>query len=514
MLRKKIVALVTALAFMLTLMPSVAFAEDPGTGAPGNAPTDPAEPGGGGAESEEPQNPPAQEEQEEQEEQETLNLKIKIKNFDDSEDAVIITFKATDDFALDEDDIVYISIDNKAEGQYQYEDGEIEIAKSAIEEMKLEEDSPMQVRVKRVGYKDQLVSAKYVLLDEDEEDEDEDDEAFNGPKSLAFYTEEIEVGDDQEIIVEFTKSYNPRKKDTVRLLAYDVDGKRLKDGHSKTLNMADESYVKDGKKRIDFNVDVPEDTDYYRIEYFDSKNDNVHYYDKLSVTEANAKKLVLEYDSKDVALDEEVTPKVFLEDKNGKREEVSKDVTFVFTGDTDAIAYSDKRNGKIRVKKDETYVGDKIVVTASMGKYSVKETLTVVEKAKVDPAIKRSLVMTINSNSILVDNQKASMDAIPVIKNDRTFVPYRVLAENFGAQVDYDDATRAVTVTYDGKVIVMTVGKKGYTVNGKAKEMDVEPYISNDRTMVPVRFVAEAMGFDVEATFNPDGTTDQVIFKN
>ena len=129
---------------------------------------------------------------------------------------------------------------------------------------------------------------------------------------------------------------------------------------------------------------------------------------------------------------------------------------------------------------------------------------------------KRTVSMTINSTTMTVDGKNKTIDAAPVIFQDRTFVPLRALVEAFGADVKWKQSDNSITVDYDDTTIVMYAGKTTYTVNGKTKTMDVAPYIVADagRTMVPVRFVGEALGFTVNAVSNPDGTTKSVNFSN
>ena len=122
------------------------------------------------------------------------------------------------------------------------------------------------------------------------------------------------------------------------------------------------------------------------------------------------------------------------------------------------------------------------------------------------------VVMSIGSNEIIVNDAKGTIDAAPMIQNDRTFVPFRALAEAFGAEVAYDEATQAVTAKLNGVDVVMTIGSATYTVNGAEKTMDVAPFINGSRTMVPVRFAAEAFGIKVIPTYNPDGTTADILF--
>ncbi|MBQ2014252.1 MAG: copper amine oxidase N-terminal domain-containing protein, partial [Peptococcaceae bacterium] len=95
---------------------------------------------------------------------------------------------------------------------------------------------------------------------------------------------------------------------------------------------------------------------------------------------------------------------------------------------------------------------------------------------------------------------------------NRTFVPFRALAEAFGATVAYDEATQAVTAELNGVTVVMTIGAAEYTVNGVAKTADVAPFIAGSRTMVPVRFVAEAFGINVTPTYDDNGATADILF--
>ena len=130
-----------------------------------------------------------------------------------------------------------------------------------------------------------------------------------------------------------------------------------------------------------------------------------------------------------------------------------------------------------------------------------------------DGSIGKTVVMSIGSSEIVVDGNKAAIDAAPVVQNSRTYVPFRALAEAFGAEVAYDEATQAVTATLGSNTVVMTIGSAAYTVNGAEKTADVAPYISGGRTMVPVRFAAEAFGSTVIPTYDDNGATADVLFK-
>lgn len=95
----------------------------------------------------------------------------------------------------------------------------------------------------------------------------------------------------------------------------------------------------------------------------------------------------------------------------------------------------------------------------------------------------------------------------PEIKDGRTMIPIRALAEPLGADVGWDQATRQVTLERAGVTIVMTVDSTTAYVNGKAVEMDVAPYITNGRTLIPARYVGEFFGQKVDW----DGEKRQVV---
>ena len=130
----------------------------------------------------------------------------------------------------------------------------------------------------------------------------------------------------------------------------------------------------------------------------------------------------------------------------------------------------------------------------------------------------RTVTLTFGSNVININGQSKTMDVGPIAYQNRTFVPLRHVIEAFNAECNWDNKTNKITIKYDDKTIVMTPGSTNYTINGKAQPaMDVTPYViaSLNRTMVPLRFVGEAMGFSVEALPYADGHgVEKVVIKN
>lgn len=105
--------------------------------------------------------------------------------------------------------------------------------------------------------------------------------------------------------------------------------------------------------------------------------------------------------------------------------------------------------------------------------------------------------------SVTIDGQAVTFsDAVPQNVNGRIMVPYRAMFEALGAEVDYDAATKVISGSVDGKTLEMTNGNNVITIKNadgttSTKTMDVAPFIQNDRTFVPTRFVSEVLGYSV-----------------
>ncbi len=89
-------------------------------------------------------------------------------------------------------------------------------------------------------------------------------------------------------------------------------------------------------------------------------------------------------------------------------------------------------------------------------------------------------------------------DQDPVIIDERTLVPARGVFEALGAVVDWVGETGEVLVNTDKSSVVLTLNKQDYIVNGETKTLDVPAQLMNDRTMIPLRAVGEALGCSVE----------------
>lgn len=109
----------------------------------------------------------------------------------------------------------------------------------------------------------------------------------------------------------------------------------------------------------------------------------------------------------------------------------------------------------------------------------------------------RLIKMKINDVNYTVNGQAKKMDAKPFISNSRTLVPLRFIIEAIGGDVAWDGDSRVVTVNSKGKNIILPIDSKKITVDGREIAIDQAAIIKGDRTYVPIRFVAENLGMNV-----------------
>ncbi|HOO96664.1 MAG TPA: stalk domain-containing protein [Caldisericia bacterium] len=113
------------------------------------------------------------------------------------------------------------------------------------------------------------------------------------------------------------------------------------------------------------------------------------------------------------------------------------------------------------------------------------------------------VTLKIGLSQAIVDDEEVLLDAPPRIVDGRTLVPIRIIAESLGAQVSWNATEKRIDImqsNHAGKVtsISLWVGKSDATINGKKIQIDVAPMILDSRTYVPVRFISESFGAEVE----------------
>ena len=98
---------------------------------------------------------------------------------------------------------------------------------------------------------------------------------------------------------------------------------------------------------------------------------------------------------------------------------------------------------------------------------------------------------------VVLNGHTMEFDQPPVIRDDRTLVPMRAIFEALGAQVMWNGDTRTVTALRPDSIITMQIDSNLMYVSGAPLTLDVPPQLVNDFTMVPVRAVSESLGCKV-----------------
>ena len=113
----------------------------------------------------------------------------------------------------------------------------------------------------------------------------------------------------------------------------------------------------------------------------------------------------------------------------------------------------------------------------------------------------------VGSNKAFVNDVEKQIDeqnndVAVFVENDRSYVPVRFISENYGGDVEWIPETQTVNITFEDRTISLTIGKPEITINGEVTKLDVAPIVRNDRTFLPLRACTEAIGKEV---FYSDG---------
>lgn len=98
--------------------------------------------------------------------------------------------------------------------------------------------------------------------------------------------------------------------------------------------------------------------------------------------------------------------------------------------------------------------------------------------------------------TVVVNGSPMQFDQPPVEQAGRVFVPLRGIFEQLGASVVYQNGQ--INATGDGRNISLQIGSTNATVNGQSQTLDSPPFVEGSRTLVPLRFVAQALGANVD----------------
>lgn len=164
-------------------------------------------------------------------------------------------------------------------------------------------------------------------------------------------------------------------------------------------------------------------------------------------------------------------------------------------------------SGYIDVNGNEIIVLSKNYSSNGIGEENFTNGTAIVYKRDVSEYVRIKNPLAV---SILVNGDEIEFDQPPIIVEERTLVPVRAIFEELGATVEWIQDTQTVVAQRDGKIITLQIDSNVMRVGNEDVELDVPAQIINDRTLVPVRAVAEAF----ECTVDWDGLTSTVIIKD
>ena len=187
------------------------------------------------------------------------------------------------------------------------------------------------------------------------------------------------------------------------------------------------------------------------------------------------------------------------------------------TVDTTGLTTANLKSGDAYIKVSSTKAGTvKVTILAVNTETDTTKNFTLNGIAAITfgdkvTSANDSATLVIGSNVFFVNGKVVTSDVAPFIQNGRTFLPVRALAEALGAEVEFDAATNKVTIKSSDVTAEMTLGSTIMTVNDEVVTMDAAAFATAEgRTVIPVRYAAQALGYELSITTNADGTTSSV----
>lgn len=176
---------------------------------------------------------------------------------------------------------------------------------------------------------------------------------------------------------------------------------------------------------------------------------------------------------------------------------------FVWQNNAYRAATQVEVEGTVAEKYTRTEGADSIYLTG----------IATVNFGDVATPVQTSATLIIGSNIFVANGGVQTAPAAPVIIDGRTYLPIRAVGQAIGANVDYVDGV--ITLTLGAQKATMVPGSNVMTVGTETVTMDAAPYLAGDgHTMVPVRYAAQAFGYELGTTANADGSVATVtVFK-
>ena len=151
----------------------------------------------------------------------------------------------------------------------------------------------------------------------------------------------------------------------------------------------------------------------------------------------------------------------------------------------------------LNVENPEEYAGKKLLVfytiqTMSLPPQTPPERIVVIDEPETV-----TISFNIGDAVLNINGEKIEVTAPYIAGEGTTLVPLRVISEAFGAEVTWDGETKSVKIVDGTTEIALQIESNTAVVNGEEKTLDAAPELTNDTTMVPLRFISETLGAEV-----------------
>ncbi|MDO4280047.1 MAG: copper amine oxidase N-terminal domain-containing protein [Peptococcaceae bacterium] len=367
------------------------------------------------------------------------------------------------------------------------------------------------------------------------------------PTSMVADKSSVAASDNASVSLTFDKNYVPHKDDRVKVTRYDANNKVL-DSYEVDLPDANNGAVT-------VSLSESKETAYYLIDFVPGQGTSTLKSVRVDVTSgsggdgpsqsdqeqiANATEMRFSYPSSKVSPGESVTPTIQLVDKNGNAKDYTGPVVFSYSGAA-VVADSFDSNGRFTVSSDQGFAGNKIWVTAMIGKKFSKTVELTVQAAdkglilspktggigkartvtfgltdasgnrlrlKWEPTMAQVVIKSADGNTsakysgTVTDLSKltTSGEGKILISGDTagTANIYLTFKDGSGSYYETGISEYEFTETANPVDIYLNINSPYYTVNGISYTADTSPVVSSNRTFVPLRLLGETLGADVK----------------
>ncbi len=149
----------------------------------------------------------------------------------------------------------------------------------------------------------------------------------------------------------------------------------------------------------------------------------------------------------------------------------------------------------LNMENSDKYDGKKLLVFYDIATMSLPAQTNPLKVVVLEEKV--SISFKVGDCVLNINGKEIEVETPYVVGVGVTLVPLRVISEAFGAEVKWDGDTKTVTVKDGDKTIIVTIGSKKATVNGEEKVLEEAPELTNDISMIPLRFISENLGAEV-----------------